>query len=137
MSAMNLEIVSRDVSTDIGDLPVIQCALYTVKNRLVTEVLDSVSHVPPDFGETPVHSRVHHFVMRESVARTMVTVHRDARQDGMGKSAIKYAALDVKMVNVIGRVGFVLMDAIQTGQGIIVTVSVGKCKLFAIILIIL
>lgn len=85
MSAMNLEIVSRDVSTDIGDLAVIQCALYTVKNRLVTEVLDSVSHVPPDFGETPVPSRVHHFVMRESVAKTMVTVHRDARQDGMGE----------------------------------------------------
>lgn len=90
----------------------------------MTEVLDSVSPVSPDFGETSVHYCVHHFVMREYVAKTMVTVHRDARQDGLGKSVIKYVALDVKMVHVINRLGFVSMDANRTGQGIIATVSI-------------
>lgn len=76
------------------------------------------------FGETHVHSCVHHFVTGKSVAKTMVTVHRDARQDSMGKSVIKYAVLDVKMVHVINRLGFVSMDANRTGQGIIATVSI-------------
>lgn len=131
---MHLGTVPKDVSMDIGEIPVIQNVLLTVQNRLVIGVLGSVSPVSQDFGETPVHCSVHHFVTGESVTKTMVTVHRDVRQDGLGKSVIKYVALDVKMVHVIGRVGFVLMDAIQTGQGIIVTVSVGNCKLFAIIL---
>lgn len=131
---MHLGTVPKDVSMDIGEIPVIQNVLLTVQNRLVIGVLGSVSPVSQDFGETPVHYCVHRFVTGESVTRTMVTVHRGVRQDGLGKSVIKYVALDVKMVHVIGRVGFVLMDAIQTGQGIIVTVSVGKCKWFAIIL---
>lgn len=131
---MHLGTVPKDVSMDIGEIPVIQNVLLTVQNRLVIGVLGSVSPVSQDFGETPVHYCVHHFVTGESVTKKMVTVHRDVRQDGLGKSVIKYVTLDVKMVHVIGRVGFVLMDAIQTGQGIIVTVSVGKCKLFAIIL---
>lgn len=58
------------------------------------------------------------------MAKTMVTVHRDAREDSMGKSVIKYVALDVKMVHVINRLGLVSMDANITGQGTIATVSI-------------
>lgn len=90
----------------------------------MTEVLDSVSPVSLGFGETSVHYSVHHFVMREFVAKLKVTVHRDARQDGLGKYVIKYAALDVKMIHVINRLVFVLMDANRTGQVIIATVSI-------------
>lgn len=90
----------------------------------MTEVLGSVSPVSPDFGETPVQYSVHRFVTREFVAKLKVTVHKDARKDGMGKSVIKYVALDVKMVHVISRLGFVSMDAIRTGQVIIATVSI-------------
>lgn len=81
---MHLGSVSRGVLMDIGEISVIQHVLSTVKNRLVTEVLDIVSPVSPDFGETPVQYCVHHFVTREFVAKTMVPVHRDARQGGMG-----------------------------------------------------
>lgn len=77
-----------------------------------------------DFGETPVLYCVHHFVMRESVAELTVSVHRDVHPVGMVISVIEYAALDVKMVHVINRVGFVSMDANRTGQGIIATVSI-------------
>lgn len=101
----------------------------------MTEVLDSVSPVSLGFGEIPVQYSVHRFVMGESVAELTVIVHKDARQDGMGRSVIKYAALDVKMVHVINRVGFVLVDANRIGQGIIATVSIGNNKSFAIILL--
>lgn len=77
-----------------------------------------------NFGETPVHYCVHHFVTGESVEELTVIVHRDARQDGLGKSVIEYAALDVQMVHVINRLGFVSMDANRTGQVIIATVSI-------------
>lgn len=92
---MHLDSVSRDVSMDIGDLHVIYYVLQTVKNCLVTEILDSVSRVSLDFWETPVHYCVHHFVTGEFVTKTLVTVHRDVGQDGMGVSVIEYAALDV------------------------------------------
>lgn len=121
---MLLGSVSRDVWMDIGDISVIQYAMLTVKNRLVTELLDIVSPVFLDFGETPVQYSVHRFVTGESVAKTMVTVHRDARQDDLVKFVFKYAALDVKMVHVIKRLGFVSMDANRTGQVIIATVGV-------------
>lgn len=121
---MHLGSVSRGVLMDIGEISVIQHVLWTVKNRLVMEVLDIVSPVSPDFGETPVHYCVHHFVTREFVAKTMVPVHRDARQGGMGWSVIEYAALDVNMIRVINRVGYVSMDANRTGQGTIATVSI-------------
>lgn len=90
----------------------------------MTEVLGSVSPVSPDFGETPVQYSVHRFVTREFVAELKVTVHRNVHPDGMVTSVIKYVALDVKMVHVINRVGFVSMDANRTGQGIIATVSI-------------
>lgn len=83
-----------------------------------------MSPVSLGFGETPVHSRVHRFVTGEFVTKTIVTVHKDVRQDGLGKSVIEYVALDVKMVHVINRLGLVSMDAKRTGQGIIATVSI-------------
>lgn len=69
------------------------------------------------------------------MTKLMVSVHWDVHRDGMGKFVIKYAALDVKMVHVINRVGFVLVDANRIGQGIIATVSIGNNKSFAIILL--
>lgn len=54
-----------------------------------------MSRVSLDFWETPVHYCVHHFVTGEFVTKTLVTVHRDVGQDGMGVSVIEYAALDV------------------------------------------
>lgn len=80
-----------------------------------------MSPVSLGFGETPVHYCVHHFVMRESVAELMVSVHWDVHRDGMVIFVIEYAALDVKMVHVIKRLGLVSMDANRTGQGIIAT----------------
>lgn len=58
------------------------------------------------------------------MAELMVSVHWDVHRDGMGKFVIEYAALDVQMVHVINRLGFVSMDANRTGQGIIATVSI-------------
>lgn len=64
---MHLGTVPKDVSMDIGEIPVIQNVLLTVQNRLVIGVLGSVSPVSQDFGETPVHYCVHRFVTGESV----------------------------------------------------------------------
>lgn len=94
-----------------------------------------MSPVSLDFGETPVYYSVHHFATGDFVTKLMVSVHWDVHRDGMGKFVIKYAALDVKMVHVINRVGFVLVDANRIGQGIIATVSIGNNKSFAIILL--
>lgn len=81
---MHLGTVPKDVSMNIGEIPVIQNVLLTVQNRLVIGVLGSVSPVSLDFGETPVHYCVHHFVTGEYVEELTVPVHRDARLDGLG-----------------------------------------------------
>lgn len=80
-----------------------------------------MSPVSLGIGETPVHYCVHHFATGEFVTKLMVSVHWDVHRVGMGKFVIEYAALDVNMIRVINRVGFVSMDANRTGQGIIAT----------------
>lgn len=83
-----------------------------------------MSPVSLGIGETPVHYCVHHFATGEFVTKLMVSVHWDVHRVGMGKFVIEYAALDVNMIRVINRVGYVSMDANRTGQGIIATVSI-------------
>lgn len=59
------------------------------------------------FGETHARQCVHRIALEHIVTKLMVSVHRDAQQDGLEILVMEYAAQDVKMVHVISRVGSV------------------------------
>lgn len=97
-------------------------ARQIVKNATVLYIVDIVTAVSPVIGETHVIHSVQYIVSKESVIKSVVAVHRDARRDNMETRVITHVVLGVLEGHVTNKVQSVLMDVCRTGQGLNVTV---------------
>lgn len=70
-------------------------ARQIVKNATVLYIVDIVTAVSPVIGETHVIRSVQYIVSKESVIKSVVAVHRDARRDNMETRVITHVVLGV------------------------------------------